>query len=330
MLSQARLQPNPALAREQSSNPILLVCEYRLMRNLLLTGITSPRYLLCCGLLIATLHPTYGTLITNLTPVADTAIRDGTSADVSFGIALALPVGVGGSGSPINHALLKFPIEFIPTNATVTAVTLRLNSIAGNPFTPGTANFSTYRMLKPWNETETTWNTRLAPAIGWGVPGAQANVDYVSAASASAPITPGPSVNFLNSAEMLDDVELWRTDSGTNFGWILIADNELAGSGKQIASREAGLQAPALLVMYTLPVPPAAPPVISNPTLVNGALQFSFNAISNHAHVVEASSSLSPTNWITLTNIAAFPADTLIHITNAATGNERYFRVGAQ
>ncbi|MEK7781878.1 MAG: DNRLRE domain-containing protein [Verrucomicrobiota bacterium] len=300
------------------------------MRNPLLTGITFPRYLLCCGLLSATLHPTHGTLNTNLTPVADTALRDGASADVSFGIAPALPVGVGGSGSPINHALLKFPIEFIPTNATVTAVALRLNSIAANPFTPGTANFSTYRMLKPWNETETTWNTRLAPAIGWGVPGAQANVDYVSAASASAPITPGPSVNFFNSAEMLNDVALWRTDPGTNFGWILIADNELAGSGKQIASREDTVQPPLLIVTYTLPAPPATAPIIINPALVNGSFQFSFNATSNHAHVVEASSSLSPTNWITLTNIAAFPADTLLHITNAATGNEHYFRVGAQ
>lgn len=298
------------------------------MRNLRGIRIISLLYFLCCGWLSFTLQTS--ALTTNLISTADTALRDGLGANTSFGIATALPVGVGGSGSPINHALLQFPVEFIPANATVTAVTLQLNSTASNPFTPGTANFSAYRLLKPWNETDTTWNTRLAPAIGWGAPGAQANVDYVSAASASAPITPGPSVNPFSSTEMLDDVELWRTDPGTNFGWILIADNELAGSGKQIASREDPARAPVLIVAYTLPTPPAAPPIILNPALVNGAFRFSFNAASNHAHTVEATSSFSPTNWITLTNISAFSADMLVHFTNSAAGPERYFRVSVQ
>jgi len=124
-------------------------------------------------------------------------------------------------------------------------------------------------------------------------------------------------------------VALWRTASSTNFGWILIANNELAGSGKQIASREDLLQTPVLSISYTVPAPPAAP-VILAPALSNTSFQFSFNAIADHAHTVEFASSLSPTNWITLTNIAALPTDTLIHITNSASASEGYFRVGVQ
>jgi len=62
---------------------------------------------------------------TDLYPVADMAIRD-SLPDNNYGGVTNLPVGVSNLGSPRNRGLFKFGFEAIPTNATITAVTLRL------------------------------------------------------------------------------------------------------------------------------------------------------------------------------------------------------------
>lgn len=264
---------------------------------------------------------------TNLTPVADTTLRNA-AADTSFGVLTSLPVGVSAGGTSISHGLFKFPIEQIPANATVTQVTLQLASMVSNPNTMSTANYQLFRMLRDWNEPDSTWNTRLAPATTWGSPGGQANVDYVSAASGAALIAPstigGPSLSLFSSAGLLSDVQLWRTDPGTNFGWMLIAENELAASGKQIASREDLVNTPVLTITYTLPAPP---PLLFDVASVGNQLRFSFAAVAAQAYLVEFRTNLTTHPWEPLQNISAPPVDTIIHVTNNIGGDERYFRV---
>lgn len=266
-------------------------------------------------------------LTTNLFPVADTALRNATP-DLSFGTVSSLPVGVSGSGTIVNHGLFKFPIAFIPTNATVTQATLQLASTVSNPNTQTTANYDVFRLLKDWDETDTTWNTRLAPAISWATPGGQAGVDFISTPSGTAPISPstlsGPSLSQFSTAEILADIELWRANPGTNFGWILRAQNDLAGSGKQIASREDAVNSPVLVVQYTLPAPPI---VLLNPAIVNGQMRFSFEAAAAQAYEVQFNHSLTNSNWEFLEFISAPPTNSLINITTPVQGEHRFFRV---
>jgi hypothetical protein len=264
---------------------------------------------------------------TNLFPAADTALRSN-APDNSLGASASLPVGVGGSGAPINHGLFKFPLGQIPATATVTEATLQLSSIVSNPNTQLTANYQLFRLLQDWNETDTTWNTRIAPFIGWGGAGGQTGVDYVSTASGAALIAPatpsGPSVSLFSDPGILNDVNLWRANPGTNFGWILIAENELAASGKQIASREDASNTPVLIITYTLP---AAPPTIFAAAQINQQIRFSFHAAADQAYAVETNDSLTNSNWTQLLVLPASPADTVVHLTNNFTGNQKFFRL---
>lgn len=263
---------------------------------------------------------------TNLIPIADTALRSAIP-DVSLGSGASLPVGVAASGNPINHSLFRFPVEQIPANATITQATLRLASTVVNPNTQLTANYDLFRLLKNWNESETTWNTRLAPGVGWGLPGAQAGVDFVSSTSGTTAIAPatvaGPSLSLFSSAQILADIELWRTQPGTNFGWILIATGELAGSGKQIASREDPSNTPVLIISYNTP----AQLMIFNVAQINNQIRFSFQAEANQAYSIEAKDSLTNTVWNQWLNIPAPSISGLLHVTNTINSAERYFRV---
>jgi hypothetical protein len=282
----------------------------------------SPMKISSLGLWLATAFATtqLHALQTNLVSIADTALRNA-SPDLSFGNVASLPAGVSTSGTTINHVLLRFPIEHLPANATVTEVTLLLTSVTTNQ---AGMNHNLFRVLKDWNETDTTWNTRIAPAIAWGAPGAQADVDYTTPASASALLDTAPSVNPFTTAAMLADVELWRANPGTNFGWILIAANEQAGSGKQIAGREDATRAPVLNVVYSLPAPS---PAIFDAALINNQIRFSFSAEADQAYEVQFRTSLTAGDWNPLLFIPAAPVNTIQHVTNSVSGDAGFFRL---
>lgn len=86
------------------------------------------------------------------------------------------------------------------------------------------------------------------------------------------------------------------------------------------------VKAPIVLVEVVQPSA-ALPPTAFAPTLIGNQLNFSFMAQSNRTYTVECCDSLTATNWSTLTNIPAQPADGVISISDAMTAVERYFRV---
>jgi hypothetical protein len=266
---------------------------------------------------------------TNLTPVADTHIASELPAS-NFGTANPLLVGISATFPPIQRGLLRFSFEDIPSGAVVTGVTLRLVAIGG----PREASdFDLNRLLVEWSESGATWVTRLS-ATPWTAAGAAAGADYVTPASIMGQLTPvpmggPPTTNDFSSPGMVEDVQLWLNDPGTNFGWILHATGGMAGTGRQVASREDPTRKPMLIVEYTLSEPPpATPPTISGTMLEEGSIRFSFNAESNRTYAVEFRDSLVAGNWSVVTNIPALSADSILHITNSIAGGEGYFRVG--
>jgi hypothetical protein len=252
-----------------------------------------------------------------LVPSADTSLRQVAPTN-AFGD--ANPLLVGNAKEPFvvrNRALLKFDLTAIPTNATVTAVSLTVVIFRSNT---DVSEFDLNRVLVDWNEYEATWKNRSA-SILWLSGGGQSGADYVAAASVSAPVDD----TLFSSPEMVSDVQLWVRNAGTNFGWMMLPTGDLAGTGKQLGSRESEYT-PTLTVEYTL-TPPANPPVLFGTCPVENGIRFSFNAESNRTYAVEFCDALASNSWNILTNIPAQPVDGTITITNAVSSTERYFRV---
>jgi hypothetical protein len=252
-----------------------------------------------------------------LVPSADSCMRD-VAANTNFGD--ANPLLIGNAKAPFvlqNRALLKFDLTGIPTDATIIGVTLTVVIFRSNT---DPADFDLNRVLVDWSEYEVTWNNRSA-STPWLAGGGQSGSEYVAAPSVTAPVDD----TIFSSPGMVSDVQLWVRNSATNFGWIMLPTGNLAGTGKQLGSRESEFT-PVLAVEYTL-TPPTSPPVLFGAAKVENGFRFSFNAQSNRPYAVEFRDALGPDNWNTLTNIPAQPADGIVDITNAVFSMERFFRV---
>lgn len=253
---------------------------------------------------------------TNLFPVADTSLRNN-APDMPMGDSNPLIVGVSKTPFTVtNHALLKFDFSGIPTNATITGVTLATTIFRSNT---DPANYDLNRMLVDWNEYEATWNKRNA-STPWLLSGCQPGTEFVNSPSVTAEVDQG---NF-SSPGMVADVQLWLNNPGTNFGWIMLATEEAIGTGKQLGSRESDLP-PVLTVDYIIGSP-AAPPAIFGMSATENEFRFSFNAQSNHSYSIEFRDALATGNWNVLTNIPPQPADAVINITNPISSAPRFFR----
>jgi hypothetical protein len=252
-----------------------------------------------------------------LIPIADTSLRNN-SGDVTFGDSNPLLGGVSKEPFTVtNRILLKFDLSGIPTNATVTGVSLATAIFRSNT---GPADYDLNRLLVDWSEEAATWGNRKA-STPWNIGGGQSGIEYVATASVTAPIDDG----MFSSAGMVSDVQLWLKNPGTNFGWIMSATGEPQGTGKQLGSRESS-QPPILTVDYTLssPVPPQ---VLFDASIAGSEFYFSFNVESNRAYGVEFIDENLAGEWVSLTNIPTLPANAVITVTNSISSSARFFRV---
>jgi hypothetical protein len=290
-------------------------------------------------LVAAFFHQQAVAVTTNLTAIADTGLWAG-APDHNLGKNVFLPIGTSTSGH-IGRGLVRFDLSAIPTNATISSATLTLK-IGINQAGASTVNL--HRMLQGWIEGtgngftrgsasgfgsaalagEPTWNRRASPGTTWGVSGGSAGTDFV--ATATATTAPAASSLTFSSAGLTADVQLFVSNPTTNSGWLFKHSVEGSGGARRISMREDTLNAPKLLVNYTVATP-AMPPTIFGEALVGNAIRFSFIAQSNLTYAVEALDTLGSTNWTVLTSIAAQPADTVINLTNTISSSQQYFRV---
>lgn len=260
-----------------------------------------------------------GATTINLTPAADTGLRSN-SPDGNSGTATSLPIGVAKSGSPVNRALLEFDLSGLPANAVINSATLNV-SVTKDP--SGSVNYNLNRMLTAWDESLATWNNRL-DGVAWSGGGGSAGTDFSATASATTSLAFGACA--FSSGGLASDVQFWVSHPELNFGWVLLAAGEPAGTGEQIGSREDPDNTPTLTVDYSVPVTPNAP-LLTGPMLTGNTFHFSFNAQAGVAYVVEYRHALNTGSWNLLTNIPAPGADTVISITNLISGPASFYRV---
>ena len=165
-----------------------------------------------------------------------------------------------GSTGQNRRALIQFDLTGIPTNATVTAVTLTMTNDRGKG---GTHAIALHRGLASWGEGgsnanadpgkgaaaqagDATWTHRSYSSTTWTTAGG----DYVGAASASTPV--GNSGGYAwTSAQMVADVQQWVSTPASNFGWIVIGNEATKQTARRFHSRT-GATRPVLQVTYTV------------------------------------------------------------------------------
>jgi hypothetical protein len=155
-----------------------------------------------------------------------------------------------GSASPMTSSsfndekpLIKFSgLSNIPSNATVTDVTVRLYAV-GSPVA-GSTIFS--RVLRNWVENQATWNV-FSTGNNWGTAGAAAGTD---AAASSATINHGTSTGYVSyqAAGLISDVQNWVNGTNPNYGWLL---TDSANYFEVVSSEGTDGQRPELIVTYS-------------------------------------------------------------------------------
>ena len=274
-----------------------------------------------------------------LHPVADTTLYE-TTPNNNLGAHTDFIAGTtaGNAGQPYrNRALLKFDVTGqIPTGATITSASLTLR-VARTPSVPANSTFDLHRLLVSWGEGnktgqlglqattgEATWISRFFLLPQWGIPGGKAGTDFLTDASASTFVGSSNRYTFVSTSNLVADVQFWLNNPGSNFGWILMSQEEAtASTARRFASREGGANAPVLVIEYTV----GQPPRLSQMSLLGSTVTFQFNLAPQQTYVVEFNNALGTTNWLTLTNIAAEPGPTNITVSDSVTASHRCYRV---
>ncbi len=227
-----------------------------------------------CGATIFLGRAAGGTIM--LRPVADAEIQQA-APNTNVG---ADPTMVSGALGPIaNAALRRAFLRFdltgsIPPGAIVNSASLTVSVVFRLPAgSPVNSTFDLRRILQPWSESSVSWNSRM-PATPWQVPGATGAADSVASASSSVLVSRLGSYTFLSSARMVADVQAWVANPGTNFGWLLISENEAtAKTARHFGTRENANNAAALVIDYALPptisLQPASQTVSEGDTVTN-------------------------------------------------------------
>ena len=274
-----------------------------------------------------------------LNPVADTTLYETTPYN-NLGAHTDFIAGTtaGNAGQPYrNRALLKFDVTGqIPTGATITSASLTLR-VARTPSVPANSTFDLHRLLVSWGEGnktsqlglqattgEATWISRFFLLPQWGIPGGKAGADFLTDASASTFVGSSNRYTFVSTSNLVADVQFWLNNPGSNFGWILMSQEEAtASTARRFASREGGANAPVLVIEFTV----GQPPRLSQMSLLGSTVTFQFNLAPQQTYVVEFNNALGTTNWLTLTNIAAEPGPTNITVSDSVTASHRCYRV---
>lgn len=178
------------------------------------------------------------------------------------------------------RVLLRFDVAgALPAGATVTGATLTMTvdrTISGGVAMP------LHRVLSAWGEGasdagspggqgtpaapgDATWSSALFPDQPWLAPGG----DFSASASASAVVATEAAYQW-SGAGMVADLQAWLDAPASNNGWLLLADETIAGpTAKRFASREHGdaSMRPLLLVDYSVGPGPGPRPVAAPVTV---------------------------------------------------------------
>ena len=196
----------------------------------------------------------------------DNTLYENLQGTVSNGSGTDLFVGTTGgrSGFALRRALVAFDVAAsIPAGAQISSVQLVMNM---NKTIVGAKPVSLHKVLADWGEGtslavgsggggggpattgDATWLHRFFNTEFWTTPGG----DFTSTASAQIQVTAFGANTWGSTAAMVADVQGWLDQPATNFGWILIGEEQNTASSKRFSSRENAVAAnrPHLVVQY--------------------------------------------------------------------------------
>jgi hypothetical protein len=299
---------------------------------------TATRAWVLSGLLLASAADRLAAdVFTNLLPAADTCLFE-SDPNNNLGAFTNVPVGTTAVGKR-SRGVIRFDLTVIPTNATVVSASMTLQMVK-RPAAGAASSVGLNRLLVPWGEGhgngqigqpaasgEASWTNRMSPSTPWMSPGGAAGTDFVPQASASiAGVDQLGSYMFASTAGLVSDAQMWVSNPTTNFGWMLLCQNEgTSATARRFGSRESTTP-PVLALQYTLATNPP-PPNLSIPVLQGDQIQFSFDAEANATYVVEARAALDGSPWTTLTNVPALPTPATIFVSAPSTNASRFCRV---
>jgi hypothetical protein len=215
---------------------------------------------LLIGLVIATQAALAVTV--NLTPSKDNTLYEDAAGAQSNGAGSHVFVGRTAINE-LRRTAIAFDIAGnIPADATIDSVTLTMNmsrTIVG----PEIATL--HRAVADWGEGasdapgqegigappapgDATWLHRFFDTSVWGTPGG----DFSATASASQTIDQNGPYTWGSTAGMIDDVQSWLDNPGSNFGWIVLGEEGTSlPTAKRFDSRESVGTGPVLTVDFT-------------------------------------------------------------------------------
>jgi hypothetical protein len=172
------------------------------------------------------------------------------------------------NGHGLRRALIAFDLSTIPADASIDSALLSLTVESFH----GTQTITLHRLLQDWGEGtsnsgefggagapategDATWDYHHYSIENAPQPWINPGGDFVTTASASG--TAAAMVFELNSMQMAADVQMWRSSPASNFGWILVGDENQPGAADRFASREhfKPERVPTLTVNFSLPTP---------------------------------------------------------------------------
>ncbi len=110
-------------------------------------------------------------------------------------------------------------------------------TVVQKPRFPVNSTFEIRRLLKPWGETNVTWNS-ASNGVAWEQAGATGSTDSTTTASASVPITGLGDYVFAPPPDLVAEEQAAVDGTAPSFGWLLVSESEgTAYTGRQISTR---------------------------------------------------------------------------------------------
>ena len=165
------------------------------------------------------------------------------------------------------RALIHFDIAgSVPAGAVITDVTLTLNVNNAGPDATSEI-YGLHAVSLDWGEgtsadggagspavaPDATWSDAMFGTSTWTAAGG----DFEAVASATSTLTGTLGDYTWSSDDMVSDVQGWLLDPATNFGWLLMGDEEANCAARRFGSKDIGT-APALSITYCLGGAPTA------------------------------------------------------------------------
>lgn len=247
---------------------------------------------------------------TNLAPIADAYVRDGSYASSNFGSDPSLTVKLSSSGLT-RESYLKFTLP--PVHGQVSDAQLRL--VPTSVSFPGTHSVAAVSNTS-WSETELTWNNKpvSGPALASWLPAASTPVLAPMTAAAQA----------AQAGDQVLSVRVFAQNS-TADGYVTYGARESAASGPALLVTTTNATPLSATQSFWVVVAPAPAPLLAGCGVTNGAGFLTLNGVFGPDYLIEASSNLLGWTTVFATNSPPLPFNWFDPDTNIQP--QRFYRV---